>query len=70
VTPSATFGDVDYAAVARAMGAGGTVVTDADELDGALATALEGGVHLVDVRTSAAASPTLSYGKVRDGAYR
>lgn len=70
VTPSATFGDIDFAAVARAMGAGGTVVTDADELDGVLATALEGGVHLIDVRTSAAASPTLSYGKVRDGAYR
>lgn len=70
VTPSATFGMVDFAGVARAMGAGGTIVTDAVELDDVLATALGGGVHVVDVRTSAAASPTLGYGKVRDGAYR
>ncbi|HEY5876695.1 MAG TPA: thiamine pyrophosphate-binding protein [Ilumatobacteraceae bacterium] len=64
------FGDVDFAAAARAMGACGAVVSRPDDLDDALRAAIgSGGVHVIDVRTSAESSPTTKISRHRTGPY-
>jgi acetolactate synthase-1/2/3 large subunit len=58
--PTSDFGDVDFAAVARAMGAEGERVASAAALPAALGRALESpGPYVVDVLTSPDASPTV-----------
>lgn len=67
---SAGLGDIDFAAVADAMGATGTVVADADALDEVIGTASSsGGVHVVDVRTTASSSPTTRLDRRASGPY-
>ena len=64
------FGDVDFAAAARAMGACGAVVSRPDDLDDSLRAAIgSGGVHVIDVRTSAESSPTTKISRQRVGPY-
>jgi acetolactate synthase-1/2/3 large subunit len=64
------FGDVDFAAAGRAMGASGQLVRDVADLDDVIADALTGGgVHVVDVRSSSDASPTTTISRHRSGAY-
>lgn len=68
---SSDFRDVDFAMVARGMGASGMVVDSVDDVRDALLAAIEhGGTHVIDVRTSAASSPIVGYGKLRRGAYQ
>lgn len=67
---SSQLGPIDFAAVARGMGATGTRATSIDEFDDALAAALDApGPALVDVLTSLDASPIVGYGKVKKGVY-
>jgi acetolactate synthase-1/2/3 large subunit len=69
-TADVGFGDVDFAAAAAAMGAKGQVVTRADDLDESIRTAVgAGGVHVLDIRTSAEASPTTKISRQRSGPY-
>ncbi len=64
------FGDVDFAAAAAAMGAKGQVVTSAGDLDESIRTAVgAGGVSVLDIRTSAEASPTTKISRQRSGPY-
>jgi thiamine pyrophosphate-dependent acetolactate synthase large subunit-like protein len=52
------------------MGASAATVTDAADLDAVLGAALgAGGVHLIDVKSSAAASPTTRISRHRSGVY-
>ena len=63
------FGDVELA-TAHAMGACGAVVSRPDDLDDALRAAIgSGGVHVIDVRTSAESSPTTKISRHRTGPY-
>ena len=58
--PTSDFGDVDFAAVARAMGAEGERVATAAALPAALTRALDApGPYVVDVLTSPDSSPTV-----------
>jgi acetolactate synthase-1/2/3 large subunit len=61
-----TFLDVDFAAIARALGGRGQRVGSATELAGALRDALEGkGPAVIDVATSADTAPTVSLREAR-----
>ncbi len=67
---SSQLGPIDFAAVARGMGATGIRATSIDEFEDALATALDApGPALVDVLTSLDSSPIVGYGKVKKGVY-
>jgi len=64
------FGEVDFAAAARALGADGAVVTADHELFASLDKAVGSpSATLVDVRTSATASPIVRFGAVRTSPY-
>jgi acetolactate synthase-1/2/3 large subunit len=64
-----SFGDIDFAGVARAMGASGATITHLDQVPGTLAEALERpGPTLLDVKSSIAKSPIYSL-PVRAGIY-
>ena len=62
------FSDVDFAGVARSMGAGGSRVTNLEDFESHLHAALEDPQpHLVDVVTSLEATPVLSLSKLQRG---
>ncbi|MGE0139677.1 MAG: thiamine pyrophosphate-binding protein [Ilumatobacteraceae bacterium] len=64
------FGEVDFAASARGLGADACVVRAGDDVHAMLAVALERGApSLVDVRSSATASPVVRFGSVRTSPY-
>jgi acetolactate synthase-1/2/3 large subunit len=64
-----TFGDIDFAGVARAMGARGATITGLDQVPSALDAALaHPGPTLLDVKSSIAKSPIYSL-PVRAGIY-
>ena len=64
-----TFGDIDFAGVARAMGAQASTITHLDQVPDALGAALaRPGPTLVDVKSSIAKSPIYSL-PVRAGIY-
>lgn len=67
---SCALGNVDFAAVARAMGADAMRATTLDEFGETFRTALAApGPALVDVITPTEASPVIRFGHVRRGAY-
>lgn len=64
------FGEVDFAAAARALGAAGEVVTADVDVTASIAAAVHRpGPALVDIRTSATASPVVKFGTVRASPY-
>jgi acetolactate synthase I/II/III large subunit len=65
ITPTSTFSTVDFAAAARAMGAEGSVAHTIDELRDQLARARVARVPwVIDVRSSAVASPVLALSRI------
>jgi acetolactate synthase-1/2/3 large subunit len=76
ISPESTFGPVDYSAVARGLGAEASRVCKGDDLEAALAAALEAkGPALVDVVSSQYGQPSVDWGELdpsarnRYGAY-
>lgn len=64
------FGEVDFAAAARALGADGEVVTRDQDLMVSLDKAVSSpSATLLDIRTSATASPIIRFGAVRTSPY-
>jgi thiamine pyrophosphate-dependent acetolactate synthase large subunit-like protein len=64
------FGEVDFAASARGLGADAAVVRAGDDVRAALARAISlDSPSLVDVRSSATASPVIRFGAVRTSPY-
>jgi acetolactate synthase-1/2/3 large subunit len=64
------FDEVDFAAAARGLGADASIARAGDDLQAMLAVALERpSPSLVDVRSSATASPVVRFGSVRTSPY-